>query len=194
MVDEKSKRTKAFQPLPHFTKYAWQGGAELPDRELGWVLLNADGGHPGDDAEHAAIRRWVAPRDGAVGIAAVLEHSSDKGDGVRGRIVSSRTGTVGEWIAFNQKSQTPIERLEVRRGDTIDFVTDCRGSVGFDSFNWAPTIKYVFDSTKAPADQPKEWSAKTDFSGPTREKPPSLGAWEKYAQVILLANELVFVD
>jgi len=194
MVDEKSKHTKAFQPLPHFTKYAWQGGAELPDRELGWVLLNAEGGHPGNDAAHAAIRRWVAPRDGAASIAAVLEHSSDKGDGVRGRIVSSRTGTVGEWIAFNQKSQTPIERLEVRRGDTIDFVTDCRGSVGFDSFNWAPTIKYVFDSTKAPADQPKEWSAKTDFSGPTREKPPSLGAWEKYAQVILLANELVFVD
>src|SRR5207302_7446757 len=132
-VDEKTKRTKQFQPLPHFTKYAWQGGTELPDAKLGWVLLNAEGGHPGNDPQHAAIRRWMAPRDGVVSVAAELEHPSDKGDGVRGRIVSSRAGALGEWIAFHQKTNTRIDRLEVRHGEMIDFVTDCRGSVEYDS-------------------------------------------------------------
>jgi hypothetical protein len=39
-----------------------------------------------------------------------------------------------------------------------------------------------------------EWSAKSQFAGPPKEKPKSLGPWEKYAQVLLLANETVFVD
>ena len=32
-----------------------------------------------------------------------------------------------------------IARLEVKRGEIIDFITDCRGSVEFDSFTWAVT-------------------------------------------------------
>ena len=42
------------------------------------------------------------------------------------------------------------------------------------------------------------WDARADFQGPARppEKTgkPVLSPWEKYAQVLLLANELVFVD
>ena len=189
-----SGRVKRFQPLPHFTKYAWQGSTNLPDAKLGWVLLTADGGHPGNDPAHAAVRRWIAPRDGTVNIQGELEHPADKGDGVRGRIVSSRSGTAGEWVAFHGQTNTVVARLEVKRGDTIDFVTDCRASVEFDSFNWPPVIKYLSEPKEAQAGQPREWNAKTDFSGAPKPKPPSLGAWEKYAQVLLLANELVFVD
>jgi hypothetical protein len=74
----------------------------------------------------------------------------------------------------------------------LDFVADCRESVAFDSFHWAPRVNMV---SKAPADLAAEWSASSDFSGPLRliEK-RSLSPWEKYAQVLLLANELVFVD
>ncbi|MEO8496570.1 MAG: PSD1 and planctomycete cytochrome C domain-containing protein, partial [Planctomycetota bacterium] len=46
----------AFQPLPHFADKAWQGGPERPDPQLGWVILNPSGGHPGNDQEHLAIR------------------------------------------------------------------------------------------------------------------------------------------
>jgi hypothetical protein len=39
-----------------------------------------------------------------------------------------------------------------------------------------------------------EWSALNDFADVARVVHPAMDAWEKYAQVILLANELVFVD
>jgi hypothetical protein len=123
-----------------------------------------------------------------------LHHPEDKGDGVRGRIVSSRMGMAGEWTAFHQTTGAKVGQVEVRRGDTIDFVTDCRGSVEYDSFNWAPSIKYVSDKGKPALDQPKEWNAKAGFSGPPKEKPKSLGAWEKFAQVLMLSNELFFID
>ncbi|MBU6401332.1 MAG: DUF1553 domain-containing protein, partial [Verrucomicrobia bacterium] len=62
--DARSRRVGHFERLPYFTGEAWQGGERLPDAKLGWVRLTAKGGHPGDDGEHAAIRRWVAPRAG----------------------------------------------------------------------------------------------------------------------------------
>ncbi len=193
--DEAAKRVKNFKPLPHWTGYAWQGGTNLPDAKLGWVILNAEGGHVGNDLNHAAIRRWRAPLDGMISVSGELNHASDKGDGVRARVVSSRKGELGQWAAQHNKTATKLERVEIKRGDIIDFVTDCRASVEFDSFHWSPVLKLVSPEGKAAPDQPREWNAKTDFGGPPKEKPkPALTAWEKYAQVLLLANELVFVD
>ena len=123
-----------------------------------------------------------------------ISHPSDQGDGVRARIVSSRVGSLGEWTAKNSNTPVKLDRVEVRRGEHLDFVADCRQTVEFDSFHWSPVIKVV-PSGRPSADEPREWNAKSDFSGPQKpsEKRP-LTAWEKYAQVLLLANELMFVD
>jgi mono/diheme cytochrome c family protein len=193
--NEATGQVDLFTPLPHWTGYAWQGGTNLPDAKLGWVILNADGGHVGNDQNHAAIRRWRAPRDGVVSISGELNHPSDKGDGVRARIVSSRAGVLGEWTAKSNRTPVKLERVSVRSGDHLDFVADCRQTVEFDSFHWAPEIKMVPSPGQPLGDEARQWSAKADFSGP--QKPPEkrpLTAWEKYAQVLLLANELVFVD
>jgi len=187
--DEKSSRVKSFTKLPHFTGTAWQGGGKLPDKKLGWVTLNAEGGHVGDDLQHAAIRRWRAPHDGVVKIGGALKHDGDKGDGVRGRIVSGATGKLGEWIAYNSRATTNVERIEVKRGDTIDFIADLRTNLGFDSFTWAPRVRYV----ETTAGKTGAFNAKADFAGPARERKP-LTPWERYAQVLLLSNELMFVD
>ena len=193
--NDATRQVEHFTPLPHWTGYAWQGGTNLPDAKLGWVILNGDGGHVGNDQNHAAIRRWRAPRDGVVSITGELNHPSDKGDGVRARIVSGRTGLLGEWIAKNNQAAVKIERMEVKRGEHLDFVADCRQTVEFDSFHWSPMIQMVSESGKPLAEEARAWNAKSDFSGP--KKPPEkrpLTAWEKYAQVLLLANELIFVD
>jgi mono/diheme cytochrome c family protein len=189
--DAKAKRTKSFTNLPHFNSYSWQGSTNLPDAKLGWVLLNSEGGHPGNDLQHAAIRRWTVPRDGTITISGELHHPEDKGDGVRARIVSSATGVAGEWTAFHGKAATRVEKLYVKRGEFIDFMTDCRESVSYDTFTWAPRIK--FEGPARPEDR-GEWDAKADFAGPPKEKPKSLDPWQKYAQVLLLANETMFVD
>lgn len=189
--DEAGRRVADFAPLPHWTGYAWQGGTNLPDAKLGWVLLNADGGHVGNDQNHAAIRRWRAPRDGVVSIGGELNHPSEQGDGVRARVVSSRSGLLGEWTARNSRRPVELPKVEVKQGDILDFVTDCRESVVFDSFHWSPVVKYGAPT----GDAPVEWNARLDFSGPVKPvEKRALSPWEKYAQVILLANELMFVD
>ncbi|PYK96223.1 MAG: hypothetical protein DME19_20400 [Verrucomicrobia bacterium] len=191
--DETAKRVKEFHPLPHFTGSTWQGGEKLPDEKTGWVLLNATGGHPGNDRQHAAIRRWTAPRDGTITVNAALKHESENGDGVHGRIVSSRLGVVGEWTVHHDKQQTTVEQLEVKQADTIDFVVDCRGGPDSDSYSWAPTIKWSASDPGGTAALTNSWDAKEDFGGP-KSLPKPLDAWERFAQVLLLSNEAMFVD
>ena len=74
-------------------------------------------------------------------------------------------------------------------------MADCRQSVEFDSFHWSPVLKMISESSAVSPDEVREWNAKSDFSGPGKApEKRALSPWEKYAQVILLANELMFVD
>lgn len=185
-----------FHPLPHFTGSAWQGGEKLPDPSLGWVRLNDRGGHVGNDQDHAAIRRWTASRPGLLSIQAALKHESDKGDGVRGRIVSSRLGLLGTWQVHNGSVNTTLRNVEVKEGDTINFIADCRANVNYDSFEWAPELELeparpaLVQSVEL---SPNRWSAQGDFAGPAAQPDP-LSPWEKLAQVLLMSNELVFIE
>ncbi len=149
-----------FTPLPHFSGSAWQGGTALPDPALGWVLLHASGGHTGDQ-QHSAIRRWTARRDGLVSISGKLKHPSENGDGVRGRILSSRAGLTGTWQSKTNEVETSITNLAITAGDTIDFISDCRESVTSDSFEWPVQI----DLTDA-ANTRDRWDSAAGFHGP----------------------------
>ncbi len=170
-----------FRPLPHFTGSAWQGGLQLPDPQLGWVYLTAQGGHAGNDAAHPAVRRWTAPKDGTVTITGTLAHKAKEGDGVRGRIVSSRAGELASWSVHKMEAKTEIKGVEVKAGDTLDFAVDCRSGVSHDEFAWAPVLEMAGAS----------WNAASEFAGPP---PVPLSPLEQIAQVLLLANEFVFID
>ena len=152
---------KQFAPLPHFTGSAWQGGAALPDAQLGWVILNSAGGHAGNDQQHAAIRRWTAARDGFVTVSGKLHHGSQNGDGVRGRIVSSRSGLKGEWSVKASEVATDTAKIEVQAGDALDFVVDCFGDVNSDSFAWKVDLQLV-DAQNQPLDR---WNSAAEFHG-----------------------------
>ncbi len=192
--DEAEKRVKSFTPLPHFTGTAWQGGPKLPDPKLGWVFLSAEGGHPGGTKALSAIRRWTAPRDGAVSVSGTLAHKSADGDGVVARIVSSDEGPLASWTAHNTEARTEMSRIEVKRGETIDFVVECRREEASDGFAWAPVVKMAPTPVATAAGVPMEWSAQAEFAGPPGRPRRALGPWEKYAQVLLLTNEFMFVD
>jgi hypothetical protein len=159
--DTDAGRTAAFTPLPHWTGSSWQGGAALPDAALGWVLLNSGGGHTGDNPDYCAIRRWTAPAAGTLRITGALQHASEHGDGVRGRLVSSRVGLIGEWIAQHGEAATHVDALSVQAGDTIDFITDCRENVNADSFGWPVELVLAGDAAAQGT-----WKSLEGFRGP----------------------------
>jgi hypothetical protein len=181
-------RLEWFKALPSFNDNTWQGGRKLPDEKLDWVSLTEAGGHPGD--KNAAVRRWISPRAGEISIDGRVIHDADVGDGVRARILLNNEKELGLWIVKRKGENTKVGKVEVNKGDTVDFVVDKLGDLNSDSFRWAPTIQMKSVELDAAS---LDWSAKEDFSGP-RESFKPLDAWEKLAQVILMSNELVFVD
>ena len=176
-----------------------QHGAILPARNGGRASLTARGGAPGDDLAAAVTRRWISPIDGRISITGTLNHPmSDQAqrfaysNGIRGWIVSGRRGAIAGWTLAGMQAATDIERLEVRRGETIDFVADSRGDYESDNFTWAPVIEETLTAEqKKSGRKAQRWSAEDDFRLPAEEP---LDAWEQYAQVLLMTNEFAFVD
>ncbi len=91
--------------------------------------------------------------------------------------MSNRTGKAGEWTAFNGATNTPVEKIDINAGDTIDFITDCREHHTSDSFNWPVTITLKRDGQKDQA-----IVAKDQFQGPLESRDTLPGqivkAWE----------------
>ena len=178
----------ATQRVTNFTVLKFAG-----DKVVGndGVELNREGGQPGKDK--ALVRRWTAPRDGRVNIYAELAHLAKEGDGVTSRIVSSRQGPLGEWTAAHNAVLTTLNDIEVKKGDTLDFLTVCRGDAKADSFHWSPTITMPTAEMPGMAGMAMRWDAKSDFMDPTK-LPTPLTAWEELAQVLLLSNEFAVAE
>ncbi|HAB17998.1 MAG TPA: hypothetical protein DCE44_16305 [Verrucomicrobiales bacterium] len=188
--DPENGRVEHWRPLPQFTGEAWQWEAKLPSSQGQWTMLNRQGGHPGGQATNAAIRRWTAPFTGKVTIAGKLDHPGEQGDGVFGRVVSSRSGALGSWEVFHRKQSTDVAEIGVERGDTIDFVVEPRENENTDSFDWSAVVHRV---GQTPLGGAADWNSKRDFGGPKSETTP-LNPWQQYAQILLSANEFAFVD
>ena len=180
-VDETLGKLKGLTELPHFTGNAWQGGANYPDKSLGWVQLTAAGGHPGNDHKHACVRRWVAPNRMTVNIRSTAKHEPEVGDGVRFRILSSRDGPLKSLQLKASQGELDVDNVQVEAGDTLDFVVDIFEGLNSDQHLWSPEIR----STDL------DWNASRDFSGPVVIK---LSVEEQLAQILMLTNEFIFVD
>ena len=73
-------------------------------------------------------------------------------------------------------------------GDTLDFVVDFAANLNSDQFLWAPRVR---ETALSGTGTPETWDASQDFvGGPSVQLSP----WEQLAQVLLLSNELMFVD
>ena len=134
-----SRLSVVFNSLKHWTGSSLQAGTALPDTEHGWVLLNAQGGHPGD-ARHAAIRRFHVPAAGRLKITGALSRPAQNGDGVRARIVSSTKGLIAEWIVPTGTVETTMEIPAVETAEIVDLIVDCRETVESDSFAWTADL------------------------------------------------------
>lgn len=176
---------KSFHALPFFNGNSWQGSTSFPDATLGWVRITADGGHPGNDLQHAAVRRWTSPVQGTIHLKSLMEHQEAAGDGVRCTIISSRHGVLASEIVHNKKWNFDREAIVVEPGDTIDFVTDIYQVLNTDQYLWQAEISLKSDT------QFTKWNSLQDFHGPPSSR---LNRWEEAAQILLISNELLFVE
>jgi len=194
-LDTATSTLKSFAKLPYFSGSAWQGAAQWPGGGLGWLQLTADGGHTGDDLQHSVVRRWIAPRDGTYAVASTAIHEVPAGDGIRCYIVASRGGLLKSAAVHNRKEELSVDAIALQKGDTIDFVVDLNANLNSEQHLWSPVVRELPVQTSvesgAAGSDPHLWDARRDFSGPP---PVLLTRMEQLAQVLLVSNEVMFVD
>ncbi len=171
-----------FHPLPFFTGKSWQGGADHPDGSLGWVQLTATGGHTGNDHQHAAVRRFTAPRDVTVRVRSKIHHPVEVGDGVTAAIVV-RGSIVAMAHAHHAEATLDYQPISLKVGETIDFVVDMRENLNHEEFDWPVEI---VDTAST-----ETWESKRDFFG---QRSDALDPWAQLAQALITSNEFLFID
>jgi len=186
-LDETAGAVTQFTVFPFSGDGKWQGGATLPDPVLGWTSLQKQGGHTGGDLAHCAIRRWTADTDCRVLVNAVISHATEQGDGVRFRVVKAGRGVVSDVAVHNTTTPTATDAMDVKAGESIDFVIDCRTNENHDSFS-----SKILVTQSVNGKVQRVWNSEDDF----RDQPGSirLDAWAQLAQALLLTNEFAFVD
>jgi hypothetical protein len=197
-IDSDAQALKSFSLLPYFTGDAWQGGSSWPDARVGWVQVTAKGGHPGNDLQHAAVRRWTAPDSGRVSLTSEFIHEPQAGDGVRYWVLSSRLGVLTTGVMHQSRKPVNVEAIDVKAGDTLDFVVDINGQLGYDQFLWVPEIQFIDSAASSDGRKPVISNATKGFTekelarGFTKLKPRDL--WGQLVQTLLMSNELIFLD
>jgi hypothetical protein len=134
-----------------------------------------------------AVRRWTADCDCRVFINIVIAHAKDEGDGVRCRIVTPGRGVMSDATAHNSTQSQSIPPFDVKAGQHIDFVVDCRTNEAHDSFQSKITIMQSVNKKVQ-----RNWKSDDDF--PDSPEPGRMDTWSQLAQALLLTNEFIFVD
>jgi hypothetical protein len=191
-IDPKMHKV-GFSQMSKFVNERWVAG------EAGSlaVVLHSRGGKTG--TKTAAIRRWICPSagtyeiDGSVG---VRPSPGETSNGIRARIIlDSGRPRQAELLACETKADdkpAEIESVTLQAGDTIDFVAEPLGATG-EKFFWSPIIKRADMTKPEDSERKHQWVAEADFAGPGPAKLKGLTPWEKYTQVLLLTNEMLYV-
>jgi hypothetical protein len=178
-----------------FNQDRWTLRETLPDKRSADVAVTAKGGETG--LRQGALRRWTAPISGTFAIEgrARLQNAATP-HGVRIRILQSSgknpATELGTWEVRAQETTTDIEMVEVKAGETIDFLVETL-SPSQEKFFWAPIVKRADMTKPEDSERKHQWTAESDFSGPPPPPLKGMTTWEKYSQVLLLTNELLYV-
>jgi hypothetical protein len=141
----------------------------------------------------SSIRRWVAPFDGEVNITAELTHSDAKTEGVIARIISSRSGELGQWNAKAQSVATDLTKVSVKKGDTLDFIVSSQTDKVAGPYQWSPSITAPGKELPSMPGMARRWDARVDFSDPNKPPKP-LNALEELCQALLLSPEFAVLE
>ncbi len=142
--------------------------------------------------------RWTADEDISVSIKGQFKHAKQPGDGVRGRLFAGGQLLAGPWVIHQKSVETNLESVELKKGESIDFVVDIYKVLNSDSFEWSPTITAIdpksvanTGATATPKNKTRSWNYSKDFRA---IEPEQITSWQSVAQILLLSNEFQFVD
>jgi hypothetical protein len=124
-------------------------------------------------------------------VRSTLSHEPAAGDGIRAFVSHNRTGKLKALKLHRSSADLSFDAVAFKAGDTLDFIVDIGDVLNSDQFLWAPRVTLGATTGTGGDSALQSWDASQDFAAQPRSQ---LNAWEQLAQVLMLANEFMFVD
>ncbi len=175
----------------------WQGGET-------WLRVGKDWHHPGDRGP--SVRRFLTPADGTVTITGRVYKAHRDGDGVRVAILhNGQRVWQHELEGKDGEGVDPNLTVAVKKGDTLRFFVDKRGTITCDTTHWDPVIAYAdgqkFQASAAFAAKKQGaggWSYEMPADGPAAPGMPRLvwfnAAWALCEKPLAAGQEVVLTN
>lgn len=179
-----------FTSFAHFNAKdkKWSHTEKIPDPKWSYAFLGEKSGHSGNGAV-APAARWTAPKAMTVRLAGQVKRPSDKGNGVRVFVVSSRAGVLKEVLVEPAKTASvALNEIAVEAGETLTLAIGCEGDSSFDSFEWKASL---FDGDTLLTESTRDFCGGDGWPLNRTQLQTPL---QQLAQVLMMSNEFQFVD
>lgn len=180
-----SRNSSSFFEFPKFDKEIYSSTNDF----FKGVTATKTGGTLSKNPSIKSVRQWVSPRNGTFSVSGTVGSKSRPGETVH--LTVYKNGTVQNKVSVNSSTEIPFNlTADLNVNDKLEFVMSNDSNVNKD-YTLSIKVSEVKDANSL---TPVVWDSKIDFKGPIRRTDRELNSWERYTHILILSNEMVFVN
>lgn len=156
------------------------------------VEMTKNGGSLSSNQGIYGVRQWISPRNGSISInGSVGMKANAKAKDQTANLVLYKNGTPIKTIVVAAGPEISfLQTIDVGVNDKIEF-SMVNTSLNNKDYTLVIKILEVRDENSL---TPISWASNTDFRGPIKTSDRELNSWERYTHILILSNEMVFVN
>lgn len=135
-------------------------------------------------------RQWNSPRKGSFEIKGTFSSKSIKGQSDTVLHVYKNSKPLKSFNIIDGKEVVIELTTDLEVGDKLDFLTSNISKINKD-FTLNIKINELKDENSL---TPITWNSNTDFKAPISKNDKELNSWERYAHVLMMSNEMIFIN
>jgi len=177
--------------FPIYANEVWKTGPDPATAPIRWLNVGAGGGHA--SAHHTMVLRWRATGSGQVKMTGHLKRNQKGGNTLAWRIDGK--GKALAEARFSPESSVDIEGawIDVKPGDTMDFVLRAPEGDACGSVNWKLSIEGR-ESESQPVTEVGNFAKQFPTSNDPAPGVQLANPWADLVQMLWASNEFHFVD
>ena len=134
------------------------------------------------------VRQWISPRSGTFSVSGNIGYKSKAGESVQLSVY--KNGTLHSKF-ISTSADVPFNlSYTLNLNDKLEFMVSGESNFNKD-YTLAIKILEVKDVNSL---TPVSWDSKLDFKGPIKKSDRELNSWERYTHILILSNEMVFIN
>jgi len=188
VIDQKTKSLSKFFELPTFEKETYKSTNAFFVN----LTINKTGGELMNNPNIYSIRQWVSPREGLFQANGTFKLKPSKDVVPNVNLFIYKNDRAIKTVNINSYAESPfqIDLNKISVNDKIEFVL-----VNSSKLEKDYTVLIKIDELKDENSfTPVNWNSQSDFRAPIKKIDRELNGWERYAHILLMSNEMIFIN